>query len=193
MKFRLIRQGALPLLVGILLSGCLQVQETVYRFQLHEDGTMTGTIRFLGIVSSPEDGEDVSTSDFMSLVSDYLEGEVYENEHPFMEFSGKRFWVENNTLNGELSFTMREVNAGGFLIDPGCDCAAIYLVLSDDYSPLVVSNGELIAGEACLRWPAGTTEFSLTAGPDDETEAGSSLASFYERWQAGGEFPDKGN
>ncbi len=184
MKSRTIRIGVLLLLI-VLLGGCLDVEETEYRFLLQEDGSMTGMIQFNGIVSCLDDEEDVSEDDFNTLLNDYIEGDVFELDHPYMEFTNKHFLVSGGKLNATVDFTMADIAEGGFLIDSHCRCAPIYLVLPEDYKPVLYSNGEVSEDEIFVRWPTGTTEFILQVGSDSNFEGSISLARRYDRWDAG--------
>ena len=176
---QLIIKTVVVLSTGVLLSGCLQVQEKHYRFQLQADGTMSGSICFLGIQSSDEYDADVSSTDFYSLVEDYVEGTQYEDDHNYLNVSSKQFWVEDTSLNCELRFTLADPAAAGFVLHRNCNCAPAYLLLSDDYKPLVTSNGERNGEQDLLSWPPGTTEFTFITGSAEETEGIRSLAA---RW-----------
>jgi hypothetical protein len=183
MKSKSMQTGILLLLI-VLLSGCLDVKETEYSFKLYEDGAMTGMIKFNGFVSCLDDDEDVSEDDFNTLLNDYIMGDVYENDHPYMEFHDREFLVADGSLNAEVSFTMDNAAEGGFLIDSHCRCAPIYLVLPDDYKPVIYSNGEVSEDDIFIRWPTGTREFILRVGSESDFEGSISLAPRYEAWKA---------
>ena len=63
---------------AVLLGGCLGVEKKEYRFTLNPDGSGSGVIRYVNVVSiddnsGTEEAKDVSFKDFAELVSDYLE------------------------------------------------------------------------------------------------------------------------
>ena len=184
MKSKSMRMGVLLFLI-VLLAGCLDVKETEYNFKLQEDDTMTGTIRFNDIVSCLDDDEDVSGDDFNSLLNDYIEGDDYETGHPYLKLGEKHFEISRGVLNASVNFTMEDAAEGGFLIDSHCRCAPIYLVLPDDFKPVLYSNGEVSGDDIFIRWPTGTKEFLIRVGSESDFNGSISLAPRYEAWRAG--------
>src|SRR5690606_4755897 len=82
----------LPLVFGLLLTGCLTSEFKEVRISLNPDGNGgTGSIVFSGIASEKgEDTVDQSKDDFNSLITEYYQGKTLENGMPGIKNVKKR-------------------------------------------------------------------------------------------------------
>lgn len=65
-------------LAVLLLSGCLSAQRKSYKITMTGRQSGTCTLTLHNIVSTKDDGRDVSLKDFAELVTDYVEGDKIE-------------------------------------------------------------------------------------------------------------------
>jgi hypothetical protein len=178
----------LAVLAGIvLLSGCISVEKKEYRFKLNADGTGTGTIRFVNIVSSDDNGKDVSFKDFAELVTDYLEGTKFEDDYPAFHVTGKKLVEENGQLVGEVNFTFASFDSAGFFRSAKCDCCpTLYFVNTDKGQETVTeSSGQIITDVASapfIEWTPKSGDLTISTTLMDDTSNTHSMIAHYRQW-----------
>ncbi|MFZ5432266.1 MAG: hypothetical protein ACOZB3_00685 [Calditrichota bacterium] len=181
--------AALTLAVMMLvLSGCLNMESKEYRFSVKPDGSGEGKILFNNIVSQDDDGNDVSEADFSELIDGYIEGNAWEEDHPGYNVTGKRLFVEDGKLMGEITFTFTALDSIGFLTFPGCDCAPILYQLGQMDESYRESNGKTMGdanNPSFIAWDSGTKEFAFQTTVLGDMEGTRSLAKQYQEWEAG--------
>lgn len=82
----------------VLLSSCLTVENKEYVFELTGPDKGTLTIKYINIMSSLEDGQNVAASDFQELIHTYLEGDQLEQDYPDASGITKDLFIENGVL-----------------------------------------------------------------------------------------------
>lgn len=90
------------LVMTVLLSSCLTVEKKEYVFEFTEKDEGTLTIKYINIMSSLEDGENVAASDFQELINTYFEGNQLEDDYPGASGIKKNLFVENGVLCAEV-------------------------------------------------------------------------------------------
>ena len=180
--------------VAFLLSGCLGVEKKEYRFTLNPDGSGSGVIRYVNIVSNDDnsgtdEAKNVSFKDFAELVSDYLEGSKFEDDHPYLKVTGKRLLEENGVLVGEVTFTFTSLDSAGFFRRPQCDCCPVLYFNKTEAGEETVSetNGRLVEGVASspfIEWEGSAREFTFKATALSDLSGTRSMVDYYRTWKA---------
>ena len=191
------RRIAVVVLLAVLslaLSGCLGYAKREYRFTLNPDGSGSGIIRFVNIVSidensGSENAKDVSFKDFATLISDHLEGTEFENNHPNLKVTEKKLYEEDSVLVGEVRFTFTSIDSIGFLRRPQCDCCPILYInaFGENDEKIVETNGKLVEGVASspfVEWDGKTEEFTFKTTAQSDLSGTRSMADYYRTWKA---------
>jgi hypothetical protein len=97
--------------VCLLMTSCLTVEKKSYKITLNGSQSGTCTITYHNIVSTTDDGKDVSFKDFAELVTDYYEGTKLENEMANIRDVKKSFRVNGQELSGEFTFAFDSLSA----------------------------------------------------------------------------------
>jgi len=97
-------------LTGVILfaSGCLTVEKKEYSFRINKDNSGTLTIKFVNIMSSMDEEQDVSETDYTELIDNYMNGSEMEDTYPNAVLESKRLFEENNQLCGEVVFSFSD-------------------------------------------------------------------------------------
>ena len=177
------------ILVGlVLMTGCITVEKKEYRFKLNADGTGDGTIRYVNILSSDDNGKDVSFKDFAELVTDYLQGMKFEDDYPAFHVTGKKLLEENGLLIGEVAFTFASFDSVGFLHHAKCDCCPVQYFINTDKGKETVteSNGSVVttvAPSPFIEWEPKIHDLTLKTTLMDDTTGARSMISYYRSWK----------
>lgn len=97
----------------LFISGCISVEKKDYKIELSSSHSGKATIRFINILSSNEDGKDVSKKDFETFIEDYYEGPRYKEDYPGAYNFEKKFYEENGVLCCELTFDFDSLGTVG--------------------------------------------------------------------------------
>lgn len=171
------------LLVSVSLGGCLLVENKEYHFTVKPDGSGTGRITFVNIMSAEDEAEDPSPSDYRELITKYLNGKRFEQDHPQYTNVRKRLYEEDGVLKGEITFDflsyedislfrfqgkgpwMYYTNPGGF-----------------NYEHYESSNGEH-GGDMMpvIFWPDSATEFEIKTTFEKSERKTQSLLALFKR------------
>jgi hypothetical protein len=178
---------------AFLFTGCLGIEKKEYSFKLNPDGSGSGTIRYINIVSQDdksdsEEGKDVSFKDFAELVSDYMDGTKFEDDHPYFKVTEKKLYEENGILIGEVKFTFSSLDSTGFYRKPKCDCCPVlYFNKSDGGEETIAeTNGKLVenvASSAFIEWEGNTREFAFKTTLLSDLAGTRSMAGYYRTWK----------
>jgi hypothetical protein len=176
------------LAIAVFSTGCLSFAKKEYRYVLKPDGTGEGTIRFIDIRSSDDDGRDVSFKDFAELVTDYVEGHKFEDDTPALHVIGKKLLEENGKLIGEVAFTFTSIDSAGFIARPKCACCPVlYFLKSDNNSEsFAESNGKMISGVLStpyIELDPGSKELRFTTTTEIDTNSARSLLAHFRTWK----------
>lgn len=172
---------------SLLLSGCLNVEKKAYTYKVNADGSGSGSIEFINIISQEDEERDVSLKDFGELIDDYLQGNRFESDNPQLTVTSKELYEENGKLNGKVEFTFKSLQDINFLIDPSCNCAPIYYYLGSLSETYLESNGEYLGTQMndipIVKWKSGTTNFSLSTEVTSDLANTHSLLPQYKEWK----------
>jgi hypothetical protein len=178
---------------AVLLSGCLGVEKKEYRFTLNPDGSGSGVIRYVNIVSiddnsGTEEAKDVSFKDFAELVSDYLEGTKFDDDHPYLKVTGKKLLEENGVLVGEVAFTFASLDSVGFFRRPQCECCPVlYFNKTETGNETIAeTNGRLVEGVASspfIEWEGGAREFVFKTTVQADLSGTRSMVDYHRTWK----------
>lgn len=175
------------IVTALLISGCLTCEKKEYTFVFTGENSGRLTIKYINLLSTMDDGEDISEDDFQALISDYYDGYELENEFPNAMLIEKRLFEENGVLCGEIVFEFNDLAAANLYryrgTGPFMYCLSCYSIDSEYYAE---SNGEY-GGEIMpvVFWEAGLKELTLTTDVTLPDETTVSLLGAYNDWKAG--------
>ena len=177
----------------VLLSGCLGVEKKEYRFTLNPDGSGSGVIRYINLVSiddnsGSDSSKNVSFKDFATLVSDYIEGTKFEEDNPHFKVTGKRLMEENGVLVGEVAFTFASLDSAGFFRRAGCDCCPVLHFNRSDMGDETVTetNGRLVEGVASspfIEWEGSAREYTFKTTAMSDLSGTHPMLEYYRTWK----------
>jgi hypothetical protein len=181
----------LSLACALFIAGCIQVEKKEYRYTLKPDGTGTGTIRFVNIVSQEDNDKDVSFKDYAELVTDYMDGTKFEDENPTLKVTGKKLYEEKGVLVGEFNFTFASLDSVGFFRAANCACCPVLHFAKSSSSTgggetIASTNGQLVEGVTdapFIKWDSGAKEFTYAATLGIDTAKTHSLLPHYKKWK----------
>lgn len=185
---RLFSTAALLMTLAMLCSGCLVAEKKEYRFTLNPDGSGSGTIKFVNIVSQDDEEKDVSFKDFAELVTDYLEGTKWEGENEHFTVTNKKLFEANGVLVGEVSFTFTDWNAAGFLLTNKCECCpALYHFEGMNNENYASSNGNFLGADGgglpLIEFASGAKEFQIDTYYLENLDGTHPLTKHYKGWK----------
>lgn len=177
-----------------VLSGCIVPETKEYRFKLNPDGSGSGTVTFVNLVSQDDDERDVSFKDFSELVTDFLQGTDFEDQNPAYHVTNKRLFEKDGKLMGEVAFTFSSLDSVGFFRQPNCDCCPTLLYAEAFQENYVGSDGKFLGdttsspfgnGSATpfIVWPAGAREFYVKTSVLENLDNTHSLLAYWQDWK----------
>jgi hypothetical protein len=170
----------------VMTSGCLTSQYKEYHFKVNKDGSGSGTIKFVNLLSQEDNGEDVSDADFTELVDNYLNGTSFEDDNPHLTVSDKKLYQLDSMLVGEVTFVFDNLDSIGFYRYVDCKCSPTMFYLGSLSETFVESNGTYLGANRdlpILIWDPKADEFNFkTVVTEDITEC-HSLLPMYEIWK----------
>ena len=170
-----------------ILSSCLNTEFKQYFFKINADGSGTGTIKFINIVSEEDEEQNVSTTDFDTLINNYINGTTFEEANPNFNVISKELFEENGVLNGQVEFTFKDFQDIGFYHYQCSEHAPIMFYLGALSETFLETDGEYIGGDEeneipMIVWAPGTTEFTFKTAVKDEMSNVNSLLDLYNLW-----------
>ncbi len=177
------RYIVMAVLAAVLLTGCLTPVYKEYTINVNPDGSGSGTIRFVDIISGEPWDEGEIQSDFRELIEEYLGGSYFEEDYYGMTVKEKKLYEEDGVLVGQIDFNFKSLSTLKFYRYEKCDCCPWMNteLLEDEH--LIETNGEFIYGDPIVYiWPSDVTtmEFkTVLAGRSD----GVSLLPQYKEWE----------
>jgi hypothetical protein len=126
-----------PVLVAVLLlalvaQGCILIRTTEHRIQVRDDGSGEAVLRLIDLRSDEPRDSSVSR-DFSIMISSFEKGGIEDFEKSGRKVTGKRFFVQGDTLIAEIAYTF-----------PSLDAIEGLRVTSDEVF-VVVNPGRVIA------------------------------------------------
>jgi hypothetical protein len=184
----LLTTTALLIALALLTSGCLVAEKKEYRFKLNPDGSGSGTIKFINIVSQDDEEKDVSFKDFAELVTDYVEGTKWEGENEHFTVTNKKLYEAEGVLVGEVSVTFTDWNAAGFLLTNKCDCCpALYHFEGVNNETFGSSNGNYLGADGgglpLIEFASGVKEFQIDTHYLENLDGTHPLIKHYKSWK----------
>lgn len=171
------------------LSGCLTVETKEYSFKLKKDGSGSGMIKFINIMSDSKDSSDNVASDYDMLVSSYLKGDKILDDMPGIKNVKKKLFEEGDQLCGEVSFDFDKITDLRFykFKAEGPWCYFAGTTANNMFSPenYFSSNGEY-GGQnmPVIFWEGSTKEFKFKT---TVTAPGEKTVSLIDMWKTKGE------
>ena len=172
-----------------ILSSCLNTEFKQYFFKINADGSGTGTIKFINIVSEEDEEQNVSTTDFDTLINNYINGTTFEEENPNFNVISKELFEENGVLNGKVEFTFNDFQDIGFYHYQRSEHAPILFYLGSFSETMLETDGEYLGGAEdedegipMIVWAPGTTEFTFKTALKDEMSNAHTLLNLYNLW-----------
>ncbi|MBW6460717.1 MAG: hypothetical protein K0B08_09105 [Bacteroidales bacterium] len=175
------------MITAMFISGCLTCEKKEYSFVFTGENSGRLTIKYINLLSTMDDGADISQDDFQVLLNDYYDGYELENEFPNATVVEKRLFEENGVLCGEIVFEFDDLVAANLYryrgTGPIMYCLSCYSIDSEYYAE---SNGEY-GGDIMpvVFWEAGLKKLSLTTDVTSPDETTASLLAAYKDWKAG--------
>ncbi len=168
-------------------TGCLSVGEKEYHFNINADGSGSGKILYLNIVSEEDEEVDKSFDDFGELISDYVDGNQFEEENPHLTVTGKTLYVEDGKLNGRVEFTFENADSVGFFINRSCDCSPAMYYVGSLSETLIETNGRYL-GESgndmpIIIWDSNSGEYFLKTVVKEDMSDAHELLPLYNIWK----------
>jgi len=173
-------------LVLINLTGCLSVEYKEYIFNINSDGSGDGEILFYNIVSIEEDEKDVSIKDFGELVSNYIEGENFEDDNPNYQVTIKELFEKDSILTGRVEFAFTNFRDIGFFKSEDCDCSPLMYYMGDFGEAYSESNGNYLGEEKnfpVIIWQLEADEIYIKTIMQEDLAGTHSLLKLYHTWK----------
>jgi hypothetical protein len=177
----------LLILSSILFTGCLIAEKKEYTFKVNADGSGSGTIRYVNLVSQDDEEQDVSFKDFAELVTDYMQGNKFTDENPQYTVTDKKLYEQDGMLIGEFSFTFTSWDSSGFFRTEDCDCCPTFYYFEGMNNETYESSNGNYLGESgnlpLILYPAGTTDFRINTTLLTDLSGTHSLIEHYRSWK----------
>jgi hypothetical protein len=181
---RLLAAVLLSLACASLFGGCLTAERKEYHFTLRPDGSGTGTITFLNIMSDDEESKNVSAKDYAGLVTDFYKGKKFEEQNPSYSNVRKRLYEKDGKLNAEITFDFLSYEDAGLYRHEG---KGPWMFFSGSSAAMTVEHYDTANGTyggermPVIFWPEGTTEFRIATRISDPDESMHSLLPYFKR------------
>ncbi len=172
-------------LLSVFMASCLTVEKKQYSFTVKKDGSGSGTIKFINIVSQDDEDKDVSFEDFGELMNDYYEGEQFETDHPNMTVTDKKLYEENDVLCAEVSFTFTHIDSIGFMKFEDCSCAPLLYYLGSLSETFNSTNGTYLGENTnmpFIKWGGKETKLNFETIVQENLSDCRSLLDLYNVW-----------
>lgn len=178
------RIAPLLLLLAVVAGGCLTAERKEIIYTINPDSSGTGRIIFHNLMSSEEEGNDVSLRDYQEIVGNYLKGTKFDDFFPELQNKQKRIFEENGVLNGEVSFTFSHYEEVGLFRYNGQGPYMYHVGSKADYATeqFESSNGDLYTPRLpVVFWPDTATVFRIVSTIEKPSPESRSLLPLYKR------------
>lgn len=177
-------QLVIALALLLVLSGCLTTEFKEYRFKINSDGSGSGKITFVNIVSEEDEGENVAFKDFGELMKDYIDGQKFELDHRHYNVTSKKLVESNGVLNGVVEFTFTHADSIGFW---RYNESAPWLYYMGSLSEtLIQTDGEYLGNNRefpLICWHPGTQEFFFKTSVKEDMSDAHGMLPLYKTWK----------
>ncbi len=183
---KIISRFLIIFLISLFMTGCLTTEFKEYRFHINADGSGSGTVKFINIVSEEDEETDVSDTDFDELINNYIEGESFETDNPFYQVSSKELFEEDGMLCGKVEFTFENYKEIGFYRFKDSAKTPVIYYLDDDSEVLIETDGVFYADNKNVPislWEPGTSDFFFKTSVKQDLSDSISLVEHYRLWK----------
>jgi hypothetical protein len=94
----------------LLAQGCIVVRTTEHRIQVREDGSGEAVLRLIDL-RSDETADSSVAHDFAIMMSSFETSGIQDFEKMGRKVTGKRFYVQGDTLIAEITYTFPSLDA----------------------------------------------------------------------------------
>lgn len=168
----------------LVLSGCLTTESKEYRFKINADGSGSGKITYVNIVSEEDEGENVAFKDFGELMSDYINGQQFEKDNPHFNVTRKELMEVDGMLNGVIEFTFANADSIGFW---RYNTSAPWLYYMGSLSEtLIETDGKYLGNDRdfpLICWEPGSQEFYFKTSVKEDMSDAHGLLPLYKTWK----------
>ncbi len=174
----------ITLVSSFILSSCLTVEKKEYTFEFTGPDSGVLTVKYYNIMSSTEDGEDMSEADFAELIKTYYVGDQLEQDYPLATGIEKRLFEEDGVLCSEVKISFDKLE-GARLYQHSSDGPYMFCVKSTfDGEEYMASNGEY-GGEIMpvVFWRNKEMVLRLVTSVMKQDESTVSLLPQYNKWK----------
>ncbi|MCF7912134.1 MAG: hypothetical protein K9M99_06380 [Candidatus Cloacimonetes bacterium] len=175
------------LLISLVLTGCLTTEFKEYRFTINEDGSGSGSIKYINLVSAEDEGEDVSFADFQELIDDYLRGETFETDNPDYQVTSKELYEENGQICATLEFTFDHYSAADFFRYEQCNCSPMMYYTGDISETVIEIDGEKISDNESIpvyMWSPEVRNFYIKTSVNDDMSNAHDFVDLFRLWKS---------
>lgn len=171
-------------ITAVSLTGCLTVERKSYKITMTGKESGKCTITFQNIVSSKDEGKDISFKDFAELVTDYLQGTKLEDEMAGVHHVQKNLISVGGVLNGEMSFEFDSLSA--LRMYRYNETAPLMMYLGTMNSETYETSNGTYGGEKMpvIFWPSNHNHITLSTKVTEIDTSHISLAKQYASWSA---------
>ena len=169
---------------AVFFSSCLTIEKKEYTFEINKDGSGSLRIKFINILSMKDDTANVVRSDFQELVTNYIEGNQFEEDYPDAVIRTKRLFEERGVLCGEVIMDFKTLRSVGIY---QYDANSPYMFNINsfiDSEAFVSSNGEY-GGDIMpvVFWSNTLNRLKLSTSITNPDETTLSLIDEYRMWK----------
>jgi len=169
------------LLLVIVFTSCLTVERKDYSFKFaaKEGGEMT--IVFYNILSSSEDGKDMSTKDFNDLINNYYKGTKIQDEYPTCKIIKKELYDDNGVLSAKIILKFNKM--ADVKLYQHQNKGSIMLYISSIYETYDKSNGQYGGDIMPVIFWKKSKKLTLTTKVQEPSKKTVSLLEKFKAWQ----------
>ncbi|MBU2651811.1 MAG: hypothetical protein KKA81_12820 [Bacteroidetes bacterium] len=174
------------LLMSVILSSCLTVEKKEYTFEFTGANSGKLTIKYFNIMSSMEDGQDMSETDFAEMIKTYYVGEQLEQDYPMATNIEKRLFEEDGVLCAEVVVEFSSLEGARLYRHKDMGPYMFCIKSTFDGEEYLASNGEY-GGEVMpvVFWPEKESVLRLVTSIMQPDESTVSLLPQFQKWQEG--------
>lgn len=170
--------------IAVSVSSCLTIEKKEYTFEINKDGSGSLRIKYINILSMKDDTATVTQSDFQELISNYIQGNQFEQDYPDAEIRSKRLYEEGGVLCGEVIMDFKNIRSVG-IYQYDLSCPFMFNINSFlDSEAFVSSNGQY-GGDIMpvVFWPNTLDRLKLSTSVTTPDETTISLVDEYRMWK----------
>ena len=171
--------------LAFVMTSCLTVEKKEYSFELTGDNSGKMTIRYINILSSMDDGNDVTSADFQELLDKYINGDQIVQDFPGATNIKKRLYEDNGQLCGEITLDFADLSSARLYQYDKKSPVMMCISAAFDSETYINSNGSY--GNDFMPvvfWPSGSKKLDVTTSVTTPDETTISLLPTYIEWKS---------